>query len=160
MACIFAAYALVETVFAIFYYHLIRRAKVQPPPTGLPPIDCNAFFQRVLSLDAPLSTTIEESRTSTMPAGSKPKQRKSALSELQIKIDNARIKDRTLPSMDEIVMTATDAKMTSPNGVVNGIAGQDRSQSADTVFEDDSHAVELRERLRPWYVVDDSLKSD
>ena len=153
VASIFAAYALVETVFAIYYYHLIRRAKVQPPPTGLPPTDRNAFFHKVLSLDAPLPARIPEPRTSTMPAGGKPRQRKSALSELQIKIDNARNNDRTLPSMDEVVMTATDPTMIIPSGAIGEIAVWE--QSANTISKDDSHAIELRERLRPWYVVDD-----
>jgi hypothetical protein len=148
VACLFAAYALVETVFAIYYYHLTCRAKIQPPPTGLPPIGRNAFFHKVLSLDAPLPARIPEPRTSTMPAGGKPRQRKSALSELQIKIDNARNRDRTLPSMDEVVMTATGDKMMGPNGAIGEIAVWE--QSAGTITKDDSHAIELRERLRPW----------
>jgi hypothetical protein len=158
VACVFAAYALVETVFAIYYYHQIRRAKIQPPPTGLPPVDRNAFFRKVLSLDAPLSVTIPHPRTSMMLAGGKPRQRKTALSELQINIDNARIKDRTLPSMDEVVMTATGDKMMDPSGAIGEIAVWE--QSAGTITKDDSHAIELRERLRPWYVVDDRVRSD
>ena len=148
MACVFAAYALTETVFAIYYYYLIRRAKVQPPPTGLPPIDRNAFFRKVLSLDSPVSATIPQPRTSSVPPGGKPRQRKSALTELQIKIDKARNKDRTLPSMDEIVMTATGDKMMAPSGPIGEIAVW--KQTAGEVPEDNSHAVELRERLRPW----------
>jgi hypothetical protein len=151
VACVFAAYAPVETVFAIYYYHLIRRAKIQPPPTGLSPVDRNAFFHKVLSLDASVSATIPQPRTSSVPSGGKPRQRKTALSELQIKIDNARNKDRTLPSMDEVVMTATIDKTMGPNGAIGETTVWE--QSAGTITKDDSHAIELRERLRPWYVV-------
>jgi hypothetical protein len=44
------------------------------------------------------------------------------MSELQIKIDNARNKDRTLPSKDEVVMTATDPTMIIPSGAIGEIA--------------------------------------
>jgi hypothetical protein len=138
VASIFAVYALVETVFAIYYYHLTRRAKM-PPPTGLPPVDRNAFFHKVLSLDASVSATIPQPRMSSVPSGGQPRQKKSALSELQIKIDNARNKDRTLPSMDEVVRTATGDTMMDPSGAIGEIAVWE--QSANTISKDDN---------RPW----------
>jgi len=149
VASVFAAYALVETVFAVYYYHLMRRAKVQPPPTGLPPIDRNAFFQKVLSLETSMSATIpQQPPRSTIPTGSKSRQRKSALNELQIKINKARKEDRSLPSMDEIVMTATEDTMMGPSeAMAKTEVGE---QSAGIISADDSRAVELRERLRPW----------
>jgi len=148
VASVFAAYALVETAFAIYYYYLIRRANVQPPPDGLPPVDRNAFFQKVLSLETSVSATNMQPPIAAVPAGSKSRQRKSALSELQIKIDNARNEDRSRPSMDEIVMTATEDSMMDPNETVakTGVG----ELSAAIVTTDDSRAVELRERLRPW----------
>jgi hypothetical protein len=148
VACVFAVYALVETVFAIYYYHLVRRAKVQPPPTGLPPIDRNALFQKVLSLETSVSATIPQPSISTVPAGSKSRQGKSVLGELQIKIHNARNENRSLPSMGEIVMTATEDSMTRPNeATAKAGFGQ---QSAGIASTDGSRAVELRGRLRPW----------
>jgi len=151
VASVFAAYALVETVFAVYYYQLMRRAKVQPPPTGLPPIDRNAFFQKVLSLETSMSATIpQQPHMSTIPTGSKSRQRKSALSELQIKINKARKEDRSLPSMDEIVMTATEDTMMGPNEAMAQAQIGVGEQSAGMVSADDSRAVELRERLRPW----------
>jgi len=148
VASVFATYALVETVFAVYYYRLMRRAKVQPPPTGLPPIDRNAFFQKVLSLETSMSATIPQSPTSRIPTGSKSRQRKIAMSELQIKINKARKEDHSLPSMDEIVMTATEDTMMGPNEAMpkTGVG----EQSAGIISADDSRAVELRERLRPW----------
>jgi hypothetical protein len=145
VASVFAVYALSETVFALYYYHLIRRAKVQPPPTGLPPGDRNALFRKVLSLDASVSATIPQPRTSSVPSGGKSKQRKSAMSDLQIKIDNVRNKDLTLPSMGEIVMTATEDKMMHLDQGTGEIA-----ICGGTLPNDDGHAIELRERLRPW----------
>ena len=148
VASVFAAYALVETVFAVYYYSLMRRAKVQPPPTGLPPIDRNAFFQKLLSLEASSSPTIPQPPISRIPAVSKSGPRKSELSELQIKIDNARNEDRSRPSMDEIVMTATEDTMMGPNQAIAKTGVEE--QSASIISPDDSRAVELRERLRPW----------
>lgn len=95
-----------------------------------------------------MSATIPQSPISTIPTGSKSRQRKSALSELQIKINKALKEDRSLPSMDEIVMTATEDTMMGPNEAMakTGVG----EQSAGVISADDSRAVELRERLRPW----------
>lgn len=151
VASVFAIPALAEAIFAIYYYHLIRRAQVQPPTTGLSPKDRNAFFRKVLSLDPCLSASIPEPNRSAVSPVVKPRQRRSAFSELQIKIDKARIKDATLPSMDEVVMTATADNMLDSTEQVP-VAGSEPAMKGfgGGLLKDENRAVELRERLRPW----------